>query len=122
MWETQLFVSFIRPREAISRQTLSRYGFELLYPLLEFMLNHSNHTALGLVTLTSKVKAACISLDVNLRPVGWSTSRSLDRFNDNLSSQQHLRRQYYKLSKLWQSPLTVSLREELVRRGDEISF
>ena len=98
MWETQLFVGFIRPREAISRQTLSRYGFELLYPLLELMLNHSNHTALGLVTLTSKVKAACISLDVTLRPVGWSTYRSLDRFNYNLSSQQHLRRVYYKLS------------------------
>ena len=70
MWETQLFVRFIRPHKAILRQALSRYGFERLYLMLELMLHRSNHTALGMVTLTSKAKAAWISLDETLRSLG----------------------------------------------------
>ena len=67
------------------QRKLCQDGFELLCPLLKLMLHHSNRAFKPHSTRsvsTSKAKAACIPMDEISRTVGWSSSRSFDRFYD----------------------------------------
>lgn len=76
--EKQLFLSFVRPHKAVSRDTISRWTKEVLklsgIDITTFTA-HSTRAATA-----SKANAKDVPLDVILSTIGWASAQTFSKF------------------------------------------